>query len=267
MKKEKILINIENLSDIVTYKKIGVNNFLFAVDYFSIGLKSFNLDTLKSLKIDCNKILYMNRVLNNEDVEKLKGIKNDLASFKYIIFEDIAVYNILKDTDIKLIWNQAHFATNYCSINYWLEYVDSAIISNEITREEITEILNKTNKPLVLNVFGLNGAMYSRRTLLTNFNSNFNLLENKKVILKEKISCQNFLAIENKFGTILFNNEFFNIANYLQYFDDKKILFYLLFPFNRNVNEIIKYIQNYEIDNANEGFMNKKTFYKLGDFK
>ena len=73
MKKEKILCNIENLIDIDNYKKIGINNFLFAVDGFSIGYNSFNINELK--KLECNKYLLLNRVLNNEDIDNLLKIK------------------------------------------------------------------------------------------------------------------------------------------------------------------------------------------------
>ena len=95
MKKEKILINIENLKEIDNYKKIGINNFLFAVDKFSIGYTSFKIDDLK--EIDGNKYLYINRILNNKEVDNLKKIANDILFFEGIIFEDIAVYNIFKE--------------------------------------------------------------------------------------------------------------------------------------------------------------------------
>ena len=65
MKKEKILINIEQLNDIGDYKKIGINNFLFAVKDFSIGYNSFELEELEN--IECNKYLLIKRIFNRED--------------------------------------------------------------------------------------------------------------------------------------------------------------------------------------------------------
>ena len=73
MKKEKILINIEKLEDIEEYKKIGYNNFLFAVDKLSIGYNSFKIDEIGN--INANKYLLMNKVLNNEDLNELNNIK------------------------------------------------------------------------------------------------------------------------------------------------------------------------------------------------
>lgn len=261
MKKDKILINIENLSDLEYYKKIGINNFLFAVNDFSIGYKTFNLNDIKNL--DCNKFLLINRIFNNEDCENFKKIIDELNNFDGIIFEDIGIYNMLKDTNIKLIWNQSHFATNISSINYWLELVSSAVISNELTCDEVKKILDDSNKPLILNVFGKNPIMYSRRTLLTNFNKNFNLINTTDAILKESITNNEFNAIETEKGTFIKNNKFFNLIPYLKDFNDIKIKYYLIFPDGLDKESIINVINGNEIEDTDDGFMNKKTIYKL----
>lgn len=265
MKKEKILINIENLSDIEKYKKIGINNFLFAINNYSIGYKSFDLK--KIINIECNKYLLINRVLNNKDIDNIKNIINDLIKFDGIIFEDISIYNILKDYNIKLIWNQNHFATNFKSINYYLDILDSAVISNELTFNEVDEILNKVNKKVILNVFGKNPVMYSRRTLLTNFNTYFNIDSDKEMILDETISNNKFYVKEDNNGTFIFNNKYFNIIKYLNKLNDNNILFYLIYPNNLDYDNIIKIINEDKSIEYDDGFMNKKTIYKLGDRK
>lgn len=263
MKKDKILINIENLSDIEEYKKIGINNFLFAVDNFSIGYKTFDINSLINIKE--NKYLLINKIFNTEDINEFKKIIPLLNKFNGIIFEDIGVYHLLKDTNINLIWNQSHFATNYSSINYWLDLTNSAVISNELTKEEVKEIIDKSNKKLILNVFGKNNIMYSRRTLLTNFNKYFKLKTNKQIILKENISNCEFRMLENESGTFTFDNNYFNIIDYIKYFNNDNILFYLVYPFGLSVPEIKEIIENNSNIKYNDGFMNKKTIYKLGD--
>lgn len=263
MKKDKILINIENLSDIEEYKKIGINNFLFAVDNFSIGYKTFDINSLINIKE--NKYLLINKIFNTEDINEFKEIIPLLNKFNGIIFEDIGVYHLLKDTNINLIWNQSHFATNYSSINYWLDLTNSAVISNELTKEEVKEIIDKSNKKIILNVFGKNNIMYSRRTLLTNFNKYFKLKTNKEIILKENISNCEFRMLENESGTFTFDNNYFNIIDYIKYFNNDNILFYLVYPFGLSVSEIKDIIENNSNIKYNDGFMNKKTIYKLGD--
>ena len=261
MKKEKILINIENLDDYYEYKKIGYNNFLFAMEYFSIGYKTFSIDEINEL--ECNKFLLINRVFDTKDIKLFKCIIDKLNCFNGIIFEDIGVFNLLKDKNILLIWNQNHFGTNYSSINYWLDMVSSAVISNELTYSEIKKILDESKKPLVLNIFGKNQIMYSRRSLLTNFNTYFNIKKHNDVILEEPITNNEFNALESDMGTVIFNNEYFDITKYD--FLDSKILYYLVYPKGISVKDINDIIEGKNKNAFSDGFMNKKTIYKLGD--
>ena len=107
--------------------------------------------------------------------------------------------------------------------------------------------------------------MYSRRTLLTNFNKYFKLKTNKQIILKENISNCEFRMLENESGTFTFDNNYFNIIDYIKYFNNDNILFYLVYPFGLSVPEIKDIIENNSNIKYNDGFMNKKTIYKLGD--
>ena len=172
MNKSKLLININKLEEIAEYKKIGITNFLFAVKGFSIGYNTFELNEIPE-----DSYLLINRVMDTKSIEELRLRKDELTKFKGIIFEDLGVYNILRDLEIELIWFQNHFTINNESMRFWLSRVDSAVIGNEITSTEIESIIENASKPLVLNVLGKNQIMYSRRTLLSNFNK-YNNLDN-----------------------------------------------------------------------------------------
>ena len=220
----KVLININNLNEIEYYEKIGITNFLFAIEGYSIGYNTFSIE-----EIPTNSYILINRVMDTKCVDNLKKDKDVLSKFKGIIYEDIAVYNIFKDTDTELIWFQNHFTTNYESINFWCENgCKSAVISNEITKEEIFEIIDKETKPLVLNVLGKNQIMYSRRTLLSNFNKYNNLEDYNNMNLITNNGKNNFYAKESEYGTTLFNNEYFNYISLMNEIDDNKIMFYLV---------------------------------------
>ena len=53
--------------------------------------------------------------------------------------------------------------------------------------------------------------------------------------------------------------------DYIKYFNNDNILFYLVYPFGLSVTEIKDIIENNSNIKYNDGFMNKKTIYKLGD--
>ena len=97
MKMSKVLININQISEIEEYKKIGISNFLFAVQNYSIGYKSFALKDIPN-----ESYIFINRVFDCALVDSLKEIKEEFKRFKGIIYEDIAVFNIFKDTDLEL---------------------------------------------------------------------------------------------------------------------------------------------------------------------
>lgn len=260
MKMSKILININNKNDIEEYKKIGITNFLFAIDEFSIGYKSFSLS-----EIPDDSYLLINRVMDTNTVDKLKSLKDEIKRFKGIIYEDIAVYQIFKDEDIELIWFQNHFTTNYKSINYWLDNgCTSAVISNEITESEIKEILDNTHKPLVLNILGKNQIMYSRRRLLSNFNAYNNLSGFFDMNLHEPVTNNNFRATESEFGTVIMNDEYFNYVPLMKKIDDEKIKYYLILNQDLESDKIKSILEG--VDFGNTGFLNKKTVYRMSEY-
>ena len=259
MKKQKVLININNLNEVEEYKKIGINNFLFALEGFSVGYESFKLSDIPK-----DSYILINRVLDSKDIDSLKTIKEDLLKFKGIIFEDLGVYQIFKDTSLELIWNQAHFATNLTSINIWLDKVSSAVVSNEITSKEITDIVSGVKKPVIFNVFGKNMIMYSRRTLLSNFNKYNELEKYNDMVLGENHTNNNFLVKETEYGSAFFNNEYFNYIEFSKTLNDDNIKFYLVLNLDLDVDTISKVLDGEEY--GNDGFLNKKTVYRMSEY-
>ena len=260
MKKSQVLININNLSEIEEYKKVGITNFLFAIKDLSIGFTSLDID-----EVPDNSYLLINRVFDTKGINMFKEIIPKLKRFKGILFEDLGVYNLLKNSNIELIWNQAHFVTNYNSINYYLENgCKSAVISNEITGDEITDILNKSIKPLVLTVLGKNMIMYSRRSLVSNFNKYNNIDDVNDATIADVKTNTYFDLHEDAYGTAVFNKTYFNYINYANSIDDSKILYYLVMNKDLSPDKINSVLDGESF--GNDGFLNKKTTYKMSEY-
>ena len=259
MNKSKLLININKLEEIAEYKKIGITNFLFAVKGFSIGYNTFELKEIPE-----DSYLLINRVMDTKSIEELRLRKDELAKFKGIIFEDLGVYNILRDLEIELIWFQNHFTINNESMRFWLSRVDSAVIGNEITSTEIESIIENASKPLVLNVLGKNQIMYSRRTLLSNFNKYNNLDNYNDMTLDVHGTKDEFFARENELGTVIYNNEYFNYLEFAESLNEDKIKFYLIMNLDLNPNDLEEILNGKSF--GNDGFLNKKTVYKMSEY-
>lgn len=263
MKNSKILIRINSLDEIEIYQKNGINNFIFALEYFSIGYPSFSIEQLNNIK--GNIYLLINRIFDSVLIEDFKNVIPKLKFIKGIFFEDLGIYNLLKNNDIPLIWDQFHFVVNSVSINFWLNRVHSVNLSSDLTLREIQYILNKVKKKIILPVLGNNMAMYSRRYLLKSYTTHKNFKYNNQVILNTG-NNNLFKVIETEHGTVLFYNKIFNYLNYLKDLNDDKILFYYLNVLDLSADDILAIIKGKKIL-SEEKFLHHKTISKLGSIK
>jgi len=208
---------------------------------------------------EIDDFVLINRLLTNNDLNKLKEILKN-TKIKGIIFDDLGVLEIIKDLKITKILSLNHLSNNVISINHYLNYVDSVIISNDITLDEIDFILKNSVKKLVLNVFNLNALMYSRRLLLSNYQK-FHELEINNLI-NASINDKEFTIFENEYGTIFFAKKYFYKADLL---NKDNILYYWYNPIFLNKEQILDLVLNNKVNNIifDEGFLNLKTIYKL----
>ncbi len=248
------------VSESISLKEYDNVNYVFPLSSFCVGFtKTYEL---KDITIN-NAYLYLNRLLDTLDTKNLKKIINNLPNnIKGIIFEDLGVYELIKDLKLTKILYMVHANCNYYTINAYLKKVDSVVISPDITLNETKEILKNTHKKLVLYGLGHLSYMYSRRTLNTNYALHFNYKPKKILNLKESISKMPFLSVENNYGTVLYDDKIYN-GNLLK--DEDNVLAFLINSFNTNLDtdELIKAFIYNKIDNQTSGFLNQKTIYQL----
>lgn len=261
----KLLYIVNNLELILKLKKVFVSNFLFPLKDFCVGFENtYNLEEI----LDDSFIL-INRILDNESLDKLENIlKNNTKKIKGIVYDDFGVLHIIKklDLDVITINYQNHFATNFKSINENLKYNDSVVVSSDITKEEIDEICKNTTKPVCLFVFGLLQAMYSRRLLLSNFSNEFDLEEEKIKEIYESISNNKFIMVENDYGTVGYQKNYYNG---LELLDNENVLYFIINPLFLSDDDQIRLI--FDIENRcltinvpyDTGFLYKSTIYNL----
>ena len=254
----KFLVSINNINDIKDYKKVGVTTFLFPIKDYSIGYEnSFSIDEINS--VNEKKYVLINRLLNTSEIESVKSVIDKL-NVDGIIFEDIGLYNILKDYSFEKILFMNHFNTNSISINYNLNYFDSVFVSNELTYDEYNIITSKAKKELILSIFGYNQVMYSKRELLSNFNTHFNLNKTYKNTIKDKNSDTRFNIVEQNGETIVLSSKIFDGRRLLNL---DNIKYYYLNTSYIDKEIALSFIKGEDILNSDEGFLDKATYYKL----
>ena len=247
------VINKDMINDLRDIKDV---EFLYPLKSFCVG---YNLEF--SIE-EIDGYILVNRILEDKDLDILeKLLANSKA--KGIVFDDLGIIEIVKDLPMTKILLLDHIATNYESINYYLEYVDSVVISNDLTRVEIEEILKKANKPLVVNVFGLKTLMYSRRLLLSNYAIYHNLKIERKMDATIS-SSKYFKIIENDYGTKFYADKYFNG---LELLNCSNVLFYWYDLIDLEYDKILSLINDNKVDDINSDmlFLDKPTIYKVSD--
>jgi len=255
MKNNKILITVNNLEDINNLKELGITKLAFPLKEFCVGIPN----TFLVSEIPCEGYIYINRILDNEGIDKLRKILNNLPkNIIGIIFDDLGIMELIKDLKIEKILYLSHFNTNSKSINIFLKYVDTVIVSTDITKEEIEYIVENTNKELVLFTFGYTGVMYSRRLLLDTYSKFYNIDKENPLVIDN--TGHKFLVYENEYGTYFYHNKIFNGLELM----NLNAKYYFINSVFLNVLNI-KNILNGKLDNldVDKGFLYQETIYKL----
>ena len=265
----KYLVLVNNLSLIKNYKELGYTNFLFALKDYSIGYNGFSVDEI--MNIDGNCYLFINRILDSSEIRALEQILINLNNIKGLIFEDLGVLEIAKKNhlDLELIYFHNHAGTNYETINFWLdEGVDSVVVSNELTKEEIEDIVSKVNKPVSIIILGHNQIMYSRRLLITNYNE-YHHLNNPKII-NLQTNNEHFILVESPYGSVFYTQAIYNYFE-LNKLDFKYQIINLGLIDDDNSIQVLTDIKNNNFEfkylNTSRGFLGLKTIFKLGGKK
>ena len=276
----KIIYNTKN------YK--GAKTLLFGLKDLSTYENEISLEELNKYK---NKEIYLalDKNMFNEDLPKLEeSLKEiDKLNIKGILFYDLAVLHISKRLNLKtpLIWNQNFLVTNYKTCNFYeKQNIKGAVISGEITIEEIEQLAKNTKIDLYINAFGYQLMAISKRKLITNY---FNHTKEKnqekahKMIEKEN----SYPIIENETCTKIYIKEVLNAVKYLNRLKQAGIKYIILNDILLDEEKFSKVAKIYEealnknetdqellerekqikniINNTSTLFLDKKTIYKV----
>lgn len=264
MRRDKILILIQNLEDINKYEKLGIANFLFPLEDFSIGYNTFKLEELSN--ISGNIYVLCNRILTDDDIDKFLKL-NIPKNIKGFFIEDTGLYYELKDKGYELVNYQNHLNNNYETVNYWLGRFDSIVLSTDLSLEEMQEIVLKSSKPVVFPIFGYPMAMYSRRTLVSNYYKSENKDVSNSIEISDKVSNVPFKLVESHYGTAVFYNYPCDYREALKEELDVNIKFYFVNSVFCSFETIKRVVEGESITGTKNGFLNAKTTFKVGDLK
>ena len=257
----------------------------YAVDYETY----FSLEEIRNIKLEnkSRKIyVVLNRMIYNEDIESLRETLINLNKMEItaIFFYDISILKLKRDLNlsIDLVWNSTFMVTNYKTCNYYNEKgIKYALLSNEITLEDMMEIKEKSNIEPIVMLLAYPTVATSKRPLIKNYNKINGYEENKRLLVTEKITSTDYLLLENKHATTFKQNKILNIISVLNSLMEKGFNYYLISEESIDKNifiMILEILKNALIERKikeedikrikqelgrNTGFLYRKTIYKV----
>ena len=264
----KIIVKPNKKEDISNILKQNIDGIILPLKDFSVA-SSFFLSTydIINLKTDKEKIVLINKIMHNKDIDKLEDILIKLknSDISKIMFYDIGVYSLCKrlNIDKDLVIYQDHLNRSINSNNYYKKLgINYSYITSDITIDEIKEIKESTDIKLFYTIYGRIPLFCSRRYLLTNYFKYINK-DKKDGNYYIKNNNDNLYVDEEDNACIIYSD----IVNLTNEIDKIPFIDYLVIDLNNidDYKSIIKKVINKENDGKEyyQGFYKNKTIYKV----
>ena len=253
-------------------KDVVFNNLILPLKDYSIGFDVYyTVSEINSLSKKLNISVIINKFLHKEDIKNIINIINELEidNIKYIFVEDLGIVSLLNNN--KVVVSQNHIINNYDSINYFksLGY-SNILVNNDLTINELKEIISKTSSNLFMYFISKNNLMYSKRRLLTAFSNYKNSDISKKEVITEKVSNHKLIIKEEKCGTCIFNKRIFAGNKYMSELSSVNKIVNLSNMDEFETKTILKYMDKVNLSDyieIDDYFLDNVIPYKVGDIK
>lgn len=253
-------------------KAVVFNNLILPLKDYSIGFDVYyTVSEINSLSKKLNISVIINKFLHKEDIKNIINIINELEidNIKYIFVEDLGLVSLLDNN--KVVVSQNHIINNYDSINYFksLGY-SNILVNNDLTINELEEIISKTSSNLFMYFISKNNLMYSKRRLLTAFSNYKNSDISKKEVITEKVSNHKLIIKEEKCGTCIFNKRIFAGNKYMSELSSVNKIVNLSNMDEFETKIILKYMDKVNLSDyieIDDYFLDNVIPYKVGDIK
>ena len=253
----------------------------YAVESFCF----YTIDEITDIKLNSSNEIFVkiNKNIFNDEIDELENILIKLNDIKIdgVFFYDLSILKIVKDLklDIPLIWSQTHMVNNYVTCDYYYNKgCKYALLSKEITLDEICEIINKSSITCMVEVVSLPSVGFSRRKLISNYVKNSDYYDTKSLHVKEKVSNTFYNVYENDNGTCFYLDKITNGTSIIKKLYDNGCSYIIFREYGIDCfDELVKdtkdyingcctdnkYIDKYKKLGDSTNFFFKKTIYKV----
>ena len=272
--------NIEEYVDKCDALLLGIRKFSV------MNMVSFTVDEIKDIVLKYPQLeifVKMDKNFFNEEIEEVRKCLTELNDIpiRGVFFYDLALLELKHELSLSfdLVWSQTHMVTNYRTCDYYYQKgVSYALLSKEITLDEIVEISRKSSVQTIVEVVSLPSVGFSRRKLVHNYyeyyqeqgTSSLTVLEkvtNKKYLVKEEENGTGFLLDEVLNGTSVISSLYQAGVDYVLFREEGIPSFLELISDTKKYISLgcsdTSYVEKYKKLGDNTGFFFKKTIYRV----
>ena len=272
--------NIENYADKCDALLLGLCKFSV------MNMVSFTVDEIRDIVLKYPQLeifVKMDKNIFNDEIDEVKRCLKELNDIpiRGIFFYDLALLELKQELSLSfdLVWSQTHMVTNYRTCDYYYQKgVSYALLSKEITLDEIVEISEKSSVQTIVEVVSLPSVGFSRRKLVHNYYEDLGEEGNSHLSVLEKITNKKYLVREEDAGTVFLLDEVLNgtsvISSLYQAGVDYILLkeegidsFLELICDTKNYISLgcsdASYVEKYKKLGDSTGFFFKKTIYRV----
>jgi|GEM_PF-357265 len=219
-----LVVDLPSLDDIGTLADMGIGAIICSDSHFGVRSEvTFSQDELSEIRVRTKnrKIRMMVNVNAIFHENELNGLLEYLRFLKFIdvdavIFSDMAVYKLSQKIEItkKLVYSAETLITNSFDMNFWLDRIDSVVLSNELSLDELRMMSSQAKKDVIFMVYGYHSMFYSKRALLSNYfeyknEPNEKIQDNRNLRIKEETRSEEYPILEDARGTHIFTGKIF----------------------------------------------------------
>lgn len=281
----KILVEVAD-KDLSHYENICDGIVLGLKDFSVLNSVEFTLSEIEDIcsqSLNLELFIRLDKNIFNHELTTLKEVLKRFSQLPItgVFFYDLAVLQLCKSLNLSLplVWSQTHMVTNYRTCDYYQQQgVRYALLSKEITLDDIKEITSCSQIVPIVEVVSKPSVAFSRRKLVSNYYQDLGQIGKEKLQVLEKVSNKKYLVKEEKSGTGFLLDEVVNgtsvisdlyqvgipyillkeegIDNFLELVEDTKT--YIM----GNCQDTA-YVSKYKKLGDNTGFFFQKTVYRV----
>ena len=251
----KIICEVNSLKEakkISTFDNVDI--ILINLDFLSLDstLMIEDKEAMKLIefvqKTEKDVALNIDRLFHQDDMLFVKELIESCPC-DYIFYSDLGVYQLLSKlgyTDMA-VYRAPTYMTNSNDISAFQMMNEYVVVSNQISSDELFEIVEHTKDNLIVDAFGMACCFYSKRPLVTNYLKfkDYKLKKYRSEVMKLKEETRDnfYHLVEDVNGTKVYEEAHYALTSELDFIKDVEYI--LINRFNVDDKEYIKIVSLY----------------------